>query len=211
MPDLALEFGQIVLAHALAVASPGPDFALVLRQSLAHGRRTAILTSLGIGTGILVHVTYSLLGIGLLLQSSEVAFTALRFAGAAYLAWLGVQMLRAARPRNPGAPAPAVMGVRPSGRAAWVTGFLTNALNPKATLFFLALFPTVVSAQTPLLVKVGYGAWMAVATALWFSFVSCVFTRDAARRAFLRGSHWIDRLLGIVFLGFAAGLLLAHV
>jgi threonine/homoserine/homoserine lactone efflux protein len=58
---------------------------------------------------------------------------------------------------------------------------------------------------------VGYGAWMAVATALWFSFVSCVFTRDAARRAFLRGSHWIDRLLGIVFLGFAAGLLLAHV
>ena len=93
MPDLWFEFGQIVLAHALAVASPGPDFALVLRQSLVHGRKTAIATSFGIGAGILVHVTYSLLGVGLLLKSSPLAFTFLKFVGAAYLGWLGIQAL----------------------------------------------------------------------------------------------------------------------
>ena len=97
----------------------------------------------------------------------------------------------------------------PSTRAAWTTGFLTNALNPKATLFFVALFPVVVNPATPRSVQVGYGLWMALATAAWFSLVSFVFTQPATRRAFLRWSHWIDRALGVVFLGFAAGLALA--
>jgi threonine/homoserine/homoserine lactone efflux protein len=193
------EFGALTLAHLLAVASPGPDFAMVLRQSLAHGRRTAIWTSLGIGTGILLHVSYSLLGIGLVLQGSPTAFTVLKYAGATYLAWVGVQTLRSARPRAAG---PEVVAEKtapePSTRAAWTTGFLTNALNPKATLFFVARS-----------VQVGYGLWMALATAAWFSLVSFVFTQPATRRAFLRWSHWIDRALGVVFLGFAAGLALA--
>lgn len=215
-PDLWLQFGQIVLAHGLAVASPGPDFALVLRQSLARGRTPALWTSVGIGSGILVHVGYSLLGLGLVLTASPIAFTLLKFAGAAYLAWLGLQALRSARQRSDVGPAELVAAAgapsttgsgTPSG--AWLTGFLTNVLNPKATLFFVALFPTVVHPQTPKLVQVGYGLWMALATALWFALVSCVFTRDTARRTFVRWSHWIDRLLGLVFLGFAAGLVTA--
>jgi RhtB (resistance to homoserine/threonine) family protein len=210
--QLAIEFGQLAVAHALAVASPGPDFALVLRQSVAHGRRTAIWTSIGIGAGISVHVAYSLLGIGLLLKSSVLAFTIVKFVGAAYLVWLGVGALRSARPRSSNLPeAEAREAGTPSLRAAWTMGFLTNALNPKATLFFVALFPTVVSATTPKSIQLGYGLWMAVATMIWFSIVSCVFTRESARRVFLRGSHWIDRLLGVVFLGFAAGLVFAHV
>lgn len=78
------------MAHLLAVASPGPDFAIVLRQSLMHGRRIAIWTSIGIGTGISLHITYSLLGIGLLFKSSVAAFTLLKYTGEAHLAWLGV-------------------------------------------------------------------------------------------------------------------------
>ena len=209
MPDLAFEFGQIVVAHALAVASPGPDFALVLRQSLRHGRRAALFTSFGIGAGILVHVSYSILGLGLFLRTPPAAFQLLKYTGAAYLAWLGVQALRSAQLRGTSLPkAPSAMQ---AGRHAWLQGFMTNALNVKATLFFLALFPTVVSATTPKWVQVGYGLWMAAATAAWFSFVSLVFTHEAARRAFLRHSHWIDRLLGVVFLGFAVGLVWASV
>ncbi|HTO03146.1 MAG TPA: LysE family transporter, partial [Opitutus sp.] len=68
--DYAMEFGKVALAHLLAVMSPGPDFAVVLRQSLGYGRRIAIWTSVGIGTAILLHVTYSLLGIGLLITGS---------------------------------------------------------------------------------------------------------------------------------------------
>lgn len=206
------EFLTIVVAHALAVASPGPDFAIVLRQSLVHGRRAAIWTSLGIGTGITLHITYSLLGMGLLLRSSATAFQVLKYAGAAYLAWIGLQALRA-RPRaataaGPLAPAAVTPGVEASAdaRRAFVTGFLTNALNPKATLFFLALFPMAVSPTTPRLVQAGYGLWVVGYTAAWFCFVALVFTRPEIRQRFLRQGHWIDRALGVVFLAFAASL-----
>jgi RhtB (resistance to homoserine/threonine) family protein len=211
MSPYAYEFSKIAVAHALAVMAPGPDFAMVLRQSLAHGRRTGVWTSIGIGSAISLHITYSLLGVGLLLKSSVLAFTLLKYAGAAYLGWAGVQALRS-RPRaatgvldGSVVPAKAV----PTNGAAWRTGFLTNALNPKATLFFVALFPLVISPQTPKLIQAGYGLWMALATMAWFSFVSVLLTREKLRQAFLRHTHWIDRALGVVFIAFAASLALA--
>ena len=194
-------------AHLLAVASPGPDFAIVVRQSLVHGRRTAQWTSLGVGTAILLHVTYSLLGIGLLIKSSVMWFTALKYAGALYLTWLGVQALRT-RPRAADAAA-AAEGGPPAAHGAFLTGFLTNALNPKVALFFLALFATVISPKTPKVVQAGYGVWMALMTMAWFCLVSVLFTRPEVRREFLRRGHWIDRTLGVVFLGFAASLAFA--
>ena len=200
------EFLSVALAHLLAVASPGPDFAIVLKQSLNHGRRTAIWTSIGIGTAILLHITYSLLGLGLLVRSSTLWFNGVKYAGAAYIAWLGVQALRA-KPRHDlsgiASPDPA-----PSTHGAFVTGFLTNALNPKATLFFLSLYVMLVSPQTPRWVQAAYGAWMAGATMAWFCLVSALFTKPEIRNKFLRHGHWIDRALGVVFLGFAAKLAL---
>ena len=106
MDFIWLEFSKVALAHFLAVASPGPDFAIVLRQSLRHGRRTAIWTSVGVGMAITLHVTYSLLGLGLILKSSAVAFDIVKYSGAAYLAWLGWQALRS--PSRPPVSDPAV-------------------------------------------------------------------------------------------------------
>ena len=199
------EFLTIAVAHALAVASPGPDFAIVLRQSLRHGRRAALWTSVGIGCGLCIHITYSLLGLGLLLTRSATTLTVVKWLGAAYLAWIGVQALFA-KPREGDLDLTTTTN-EPTARAAWTTGFLVNVLNPKAALFFLSLFPLAVSATTPRLVQVGYGLWMTITTVLWFSFVALVFTRGEVRRAFLRHGHWIDRALGVVFLGFAASLL----
>ena len=207
-----LEFSTGAATHLIAVASPGPDFAIVLRQSLAYGRRTAIVTSIGIGTAILLHVGYSLLGLGLLIRSSALWFAVVKYAGAAYLAWLGVQSLRSGpRPAADvvgGAGAESAAGL-PTAKAAFATGFLTNALNPKATLFFISLFVLIVSPQTPKLVQAGYGLWMAGATMAWFALVSVGFTREDVRRSFLRHGHWIDRALGLVFLAFAGSLLFA--
>jgi threonine/homoserine/homoserine lactone efflux protein len=133
-----------------------------------------------------------------------------KYAGAAYVAWLGVQALRA-KPRT----AAAIMGAAPAqipkAHGAFATGFLTNALNPKVTLFFISLFVLVVSPQTPKLIQAGYGLWMSLATMAWFSFVSVVFTREDVRSRFLRHGHWIDRALGVVFLAFALSLALASV
>lgn len=222
-PEYWAEFAKVAGMHLLAVASPGPDFALVLKQSLVRGRRTAVWTSVGIGAGILLHVGYSLLGFGLLIRSSELWFNIVKYAGAAYIAWVGVQALRA-KPRpveeteNAGGAAPAVgsAGVKSDvgggmERGAFAMGFLTNALNPKATLFFISLFVMIVNPATPKLVQAGYGLWMAVATAAWFSLVSVIFTHAQVRRKFLRHGHWIDRALGVLFLGFAVSLAVATV
>lgn len=201
------EFLTIVVAHALAVASPGPDFALVLRQSLAHGRRTAVWSSIGIGCGLSVHITYCILGLGLLLKNSAVALATVKYLGAAYLAWVGVQALRA-RPRSGDLELAAGLAA-PTDRAAWTNGFLVNVLNPKAALFFISLFPLAVSVTTPKFIQIGYGVWMTFSTMAWFSFVSVVFARAEVRRRFLSHGHWIDRALGVVFIGFAASLVLA--
>lgn len=215
------EFLTIVVAHALAVASPGPDFALVLRQSLAHGRRTAVWSSIGIGCGLSVHIGYCLLGLGYFLKNSEVALATVQYLGAAYLAYVGGQALRS-KPRETDLDAGRGLSrtsadavgheARPAGptdTAAWTTGFLVNVLNPKAALFFIALFPLAVSVTTPKLIQVGYGVWMTLSTVAWFSFVSVVFTRTEIRRRFLRHGHWIDRALGVVFIGFAVSLVFA--
>ena len=201
------EFLTVAVAHALAVASPGPDFAIVLRQSIAHGRRTAVWTSVGIGCGISVHIVYSLLGLGFLLKNSPMGLLVFKFLGAAYLACVGVQALRA-QP-NTGDVNLADDGAgTPTARGAWSTGFFVNVLNPKAALFFISLFPLAVSPSTPKLVQAGYGLWMALATMAWFAFVAVVFTKPEIRRNFLRHGHWIDRALGVVFVGFAVSLAL---
>jgi RhtB (resistance to homoserine/threonine) family protein len=199
------EFLAVVVWHLLAVSSPGPDFAIVLKNSLAHGRRAGIWTGIGVGTAILIHVGYSVLGLGLLIRSSPVWFNVAKFAGAAYVAWLGVQCLRA----KPLAGEATVKASTMRERGAFAMGFLTNALNPKCSLFFVSLFVMVVNPATPKLIQAGYGLYMALATMAWFSFVALVFTQAEIRQRFLRHGHWIDRALGVVFLGFAVSLVFA--
>ena len=202
------EFLTIAVAHGLAVASPGPDFAVVVKQSIAHGRRAAVWTALGIGCGLAVHLTYCLLGLGFVLRESAVAFAGVKYLGAAYLAYLGLLALRSRG--HGGAEDAAERVVPPSNRTAWSTGFLVNLLNPKVALFLLALFPLAVSATTPKLIQAGYGVWMALTTMAWFSLVAFMFTRENVRRKFLAASVWIDRALGVVFLAFAVSLALTN-
>lgn len=194
------EFLTVALIHLLAVASPGPDFAIVVRESVAHGRRAGTWTALGVGTGIFVHVGYSLLGIGLIVSQSIMLFNALKWLAAAYLFYIGIKALRA-RPAAAGALEALGEAGERSPRSAFMTGFITNGLNPKATLFFLSLFTVVINPHTPLPVQAGYGLYLAVATALWFCLVALLFSQARVRAGFARLGHWFDRLMGAVLVG----------
>lgn len=193
------EFLTVALVHLLAVASPGPDFAIVLRESVSNGRHAGIWTALGVGSGILLHVGYCLLGIGLIVSQSIVLFNLLKWLAAAYLIYIGIRALQA-RPADPASAELAPLATR-SPRAAFARGFVTNGLNPKATLFFLSLFTLVISPQTPLLVQAGYGLYLALATAVWFCAVALLFSQARVRRGFVRLGHWFDRLMGAVLVG----------
>lgn len=90
-----------------------------------------------------------------------------------------------------------------------MTGFLTNATNPKATLFFLAIFTTVISASTPLKVQALYGVWMCCVNALWFVIVALFFSSPRVRLLFMRMGHWFERTMGVILILFAGRLILS--
>jgi len=197
------ELIAVITITLLAVISPGPDFAMVTRNSLMLSRRAGVLTALGIGLGVLVHVTYTLVGVGLLIQQSLWLFNAIKLVGAAYLVYLGLKMLLA-KPAG----ALADSAVAPlSDMAALRTGFLTNVLNPKTTVFIVSLFMQVVRPDTPLAVQIGYGAFISVAHMAWFALVALCFSAGAVRDRLLAVRHWIDRAFGGLLVGF--GVLLA--
>jgi RhtB (resistance to homoserine/threonine) family protein len=202
------EFITIVIVHLLAVASPGPDFAMVLRQSIVAGRTPALWTSIGIGLGILVHVAYCLLGLGLVISQSIVLFNLIKLIGACYLLYVGWKSLRA-QPAEQTAENPAGGVPIPAAAQALRIGFLTNALNPKATLFFLALFSVVIDPGTPAAVQLGYGLYMSLATAAWFCGLSLFLTQPKVRRFFSRFGHWAERLMGALLLALGLKLALA--
>ena len=193
------EFLTVALIHLLAVASPGPDFAVVVRESVTHGRRAGTWTAFGVGTAIFLHVGYSLLGIGLIVSQSIMLFNALKWAAAAYLVYIGFKALRA-KPAAAGAESVQVSTVERTPHAAFVAGFMTNGLNPKATLFFLSLFTVVINPHTPLLVQAGYGVYLALATGLWFCLVALLFSQARVRAGFARMGHWFDRTMGVVLI-----------
>ena len=200
------EFLTVALIHLLAVASPGPDFAVVVRESVTHGRRAGLFTAFGVGTAIFVHVGYSLLGIGIIVSQSIVLFNALKWLAAAYLLYIGIKALRA-KPADPAAMAQSLPVGERTARGAFTAGFVTNGLNPKATLFFLSLFTVVINPHTPLSIQAGYGVYLAVATGLWFCMVATLFSHQRVRNGFARMGHWFDRTMGAVLV--ALGIKLA--
>lgn len=204
-----LELASLMAVFFFGIISPGADFAMVMRQSIVNGRRSAILTSFGVGTALMVHVTYTILGLGLIISQSITLFNIIKWCGVAYLVYIGIKALRSkpAAAAADGAPVQVTQREPQSALKAFGLGFAANALNPKPVFFFLSIFSTVVSLQTPVAIKFGYGLVMASCLILWFVGVSLFMTTPAMRLRFTRISHWIDRASGMVFI--ALGLKLA--
>ncbi len=224
------QFLLIAMVHFFAVASPGPDFALILKQSIRYNRRIALYTSFGIAAGIIVHVTYSLVGIGLLIASDERLFTALKYIAASYFCYIAWHCIRAEKPvikeltkpltqqevgQEPKAPADlgdenSTIDVKiPSAKKAFFSGFLINALNVKATLFFVSLFSVVIAPETLLSIKIAYGAYLVAATGAWFCFLSYMLTQERVRYILQRKGYILDRVMGVVLLILAIQLVLS--
>jgi len=200
-----LELAAVVTITILAVISPGADFAMVTRNSLVLSRRAGVLTALGIGAGVLVHVAYSLLGVGLIISQSIILLNVLKIVGALYLIWLGVTMLRA----RPGGESPEGGSAAVSDFQAFRLGFLTNATNPKTTIFVVSIFVQVVDPSTPLAVQVGYGLFISAAHIVWFVPVALFFSNTHVRARIAGLKHWIERAFGAVLTAFGVSLALS--
>lgn len=203
-----IELISLMAIFSFAIISPGADLAMVMRQALVHGRRQAIITSFGIGAALMFHVSYTILGLGLIISQSVYLFNIVKWLGVAYLVYIGIKALKAGRTEiTVSAEAQGEAAKTQSALKAFTLGFAANALNPKAVFFFLSIFSTIVHAHTPMAIKFGYGTVMATCLIAWFVGVSTFMTTPRMRAAFSRASKWIDRTSGVVFI--ALGIKLA--
>ena len=199
--DLAQGLLLITSVHLLAAASPGPDFVLVSQQTLCNGKRAGLLCSMGIALGLSVHILYSAFGLAALIANSASALWIIRLVGGSYLIYLGISGLRA---KVTNGPAMAINKVTQGSAFNTIgLGFLCNALNPKAPIYFISLFTIVISQTSPTQHLFIYGLWMMVLQFTWFSLVTLLLSRPFIRATFHALGHWIDRIAGsaMLFLG----------
>ena len=193
--------GTVALLNLLAAMSPGPDFVMSVKNSLNYSRKTGIFTGIGIGLGIGIHITYCAAGIGFIISKSLTVFTIIKFIGAAYLIYMGVRSIftnkssiKITEEKQP---------TDLTKFQAIKIGFLTNLLNPKATLFFLGLFTFVINHETPLHVILIISFIMISTAIAWFTMVAIFFTQKRIRAAFLKFENIINKSFGglLILLG----------
>ncbi|WP_111495574.1 LysE family translocator [Marinobacter bohaiensis] len=201
MPSVSVELVAVATITLLAVMSPGPDFAFVVRQCLMRGPRAGYLGAVGIGLGIALHVSYTLLGFGLLMAQHAWLIEVIRYLGAAYLIWLGLGAFLPSR--GQGDPVETVEDSQRRSGDAWLLwqGVLCNALNPKAMLFIVALFSQVVSSSTALSVQVGYGLFIALAHVAWFALLTRLVATRGMQRRLQSFGRVLDKVVGACLVG----------
>ena len=190
----------------LLIVIPGPDTAMVTKNAVAGGRRSGVYAAFGVSVGLTIWTAAAALGIAALLRASAIGFDILKFAGAVYLTWVGIQMLR-----SRGVVAGDPVARTGSGKKAFRQGLLSDLGNPKIAVFFTSLLPQFVhgtgSAFTPLLLL---GVVFAVLTLLWLAVYALAVGHASGwlRRPGVRKA--LDRVTGVVLIGFGVRLALEH-
>ena len=210
MPDIQ-HLLLFIAAGWLLNLTPGPDVLYIVSNSLRSGARAGMVAGLGITAGCFVHIFAAALGVSALLATSAWAFTVLKYVGAAYLLWVGIRILLA----KPPPAAPDLLSQARSGKArdlksVFVSGFLTNVLNPKVAIFFLAFVPQFIApdADNKALVFVLLGVIFNI-NALPVNFGWAFAAAWMARRQSVQlGMHWLDRAAACMFIGFGLKLAL---
>jgi threonine/homoserine/homoserine lactone efflux protein len=202
------------LASTLVILAPGPDSMLVMRNTMRGGRRAGWVTACGTLSGLTIWAVAAALGLSALLRVSHVGYDILRFCGAAYLIWLGVTSLARFRRKSTAEPAaeggrsgPAVPGLTGPGtarpRRVYLNGLLSNLLNPKISVFFMAFLPAFVPAGAS---AAGFslvlGIWFIAETGLWLAVVAWLADRGVRWLRRPAVQRWIERVTGIVLIGF---------
>jgi threonine/homoserine/homoserine lactone efflux protein len=184
----------IVSVTVLVMVAPGPDMVLVLRNTFISGRAAGLQTSMGVLSGNLVHITYCVLGIGVLISQSILAFSALKFAAAGYLIYLGIVSVRSGgKPLDTND----LESRRPT-RTWFVQGFVNNLLNPKGTLFYLGVFTTVITPDTSASIALLLIVIMMLVSASFWVFFVCTLDRPAIRELIERSQQTVNRMCGVL-------------
>jgi len=181
----------------MMAVSPGADFLLVTRNSLTYSRNRGLYTTFGITLGTWVHIFYCIAGLAVIINTSPVLFSLIRYLGAFYLIYIGVSSIKSKSLLSNEQQECAVF-ITPS--KAFVSGFICNALNPKTTMFFLGIFTQLVTIDTPVIMQFIYGAIISLAHLLWFSLLCYLLTHNILLGKVKKYQTVINRFMGITLI-----------
>lgn len=223
--DLSLLLTLAVI-HTVALISPGPDFAIMVKIATQQPRGTAISAAVGISMAILAHTILSLTGVSLLIKSSHTLYLLVQIVGASYLAWMGFGALRAglailakrkaSASTNAGTKVDALsadvecaasiaggLGGAMSRRQGFLTGLYTNLLNPKALVFFLTLFSALITPSVTTSTKIAAATLLLSLSLAWFGFVAVMLSKAQVQLKLQRLTPIIDAIIGVIFMSVA--------
>lgn len=183
----------------LGAISPGPDFVIVVRNSLVYSRKIGFLTAFGVSLALIVHLSYTLIGIGVLIAESSLAYTLIKYIGAAYLFYLGFSGIISSY-RITKSASLNLNYTKSANEIDYFTalkqGFFTNLLNPKAAIFFISLFSQFISVDTPLFLRAQFAFINLTITLAWFLFLSFLITGKYFTSRIDSFRSYIDRVMG---------------
>ncbi|WP_413485170.1 LysE family transporter [Shewanella baltica] len=223
--DLSLLLTLAVI-HSVALISPGPDFAIMVKIATQQSRSTAIAAAVGISIAILAHTILSLTGVSLLIKSSHTLYLLVQIVGASYLAWMGFGALRAglailakrkaSASTNAGTNVDALsayvegtasiaggLGGAMSRRQGFLTGLYTNLLNPKALVFFLTLFSALITPSVTTSTKIASAVLLLSLSLAWFGFLAVMLSKAQVQLKLQRLTPIIDAIIGVIFMSVA--------
>lgn len=199
-----LTIGLIVLFGAML---PGPDFAIVVKNTVLHSRRSGIFTSLGIASAALIHVSYCIMGLAIVISESILLFNIIKTVGAVYLLYLGITTLLSKSSANEPSLEKGKRTRKPlSDWVAFRQGFVCNLFNPKATVFFLALFTMVIKPDTPKSLEIFYAPEIFMIIVAWFCSLTIILSHPLILKTLQRIEQYISKVLGMLLIGFGAAL-----
>ncbi|MCE5317940.1 MAG: LysE family transporter [Parachlamydia sp.] len=200
----------VAIVSLLAAISPGPDFFIVLRNSLSYSRKAGLLTALGVSLALVIHLSYTLVGIGVVIAESPFLYHLVKYTGVAYLFYLGLTgLLSSFKKQSSMNLAYAASTTQISASKALLQGFLTNLLNPKCALFFISLFSQFIDTNTPVATRIEYAAINWSVSLGWFLLLAYMVTGKLLMGRIDRFRLYIDRTMGGALMMLSMKMLLA--
>ncbi|NQZ92214.1 MAG: LysE family transporter [Moritella sp.] len=201
---------SLAIIHAVALASPGPDFALVVKLASQESRSTAIASAVGISIAILIHTILSLTGVSLIIKSSQTLYIIVQMVGAGYLAWMGFGAVKGALQHWK-----AKVSVdnnqlklnKLTPKQGFMQGLWTNLLNPKAMVFFIILFSAMITPDVSLLTKLSATVIMLVLSLIWFVFIALILSKPVIQQRVQKAAPAINLFTGLLFMAVSSAIM----
>lgn len=193
-------FSEIITTTSIiliGIISPGPDFLLITRNSLILSKRAAIFSALGVSAGAMIHVFYSIIGLGLIISKSLILFSIIKYLGVVYLFYIAFKSLKSHSQKDSDCQD---IKSNMSCVQAFTMGFLTNVTNPKAILFYLSVFTLVIRPTAPLHLKMFYGVEVFLLAFTWFSLVVLVFSCHLIASKLQKLQNYMEKFISYTFI-----------